>query len=374
MKHVIVIESLNDGDKSMSHSEYLNRIIKVQSLLASAGFNLKSFMQLAVNEMKTLTPATGVVIELVEGNEMVYKAATGTMKKYIGLRLKKNHSISGLCVQTQKILQSRDTEIDHRVNVEACRQVKARSLIVAPLFHQGNAVGVLKIVSKNPNAFKAKDAHTLQIMAGLIGAALAHQMAFETTEKLLKERTFAFNSLEKAQKALRKVAHYDSVTGLPNRNLFRDRLQFALERLKRKKELHALMYLDLDHFKTINDTYGHDIGDKLLKSFGSSIKTCIRSADVAARLGGDEFVILLENITEPDQALKIGTKIIKKINQPIKIKKLTLLVTTSIGLTFFEDDSKESHEIIKEADQALYQAKKTGRNNIKMFHLSRQRK
>lgn len=351
----------------MSNLNHLNRLIEVQTRLMAAHFNLKSFMQSAVDEIKILTHATGAVIELVEGEEMVYKSATGTMKKYVGLRLYRGESISGLCVAQSTVLSSKDTEKDLRVDKIACRKVQARSLIVAPLFHKGTAIGVLKVISKKPNAFKAKDIDTLKIMAGLIAFALAYQIFHETTTLLLHQRTEAVKNLKNAQRRLQRAAHYDNITGLPNRRLFNDRLNLVLCRTQRVPQVNALMYLDIDYFKIINDNYGHAIGDIVLKNFAKRLKKSIRAIDTAARLGGDEFIVILDGIKNAEGAMRVSKRIIKEIGQPIVIKNVVINITTSIGITFFRDNSNDIDELIKQADEALYMAKKSGRNTIKVF-------
>lgn len=168
-----------DTSSATIKPDELNRILAIQSHLIDADFNLSDFMDLVVNEMQTLTPATGVVLELVSGDYMVYRAATGTVQEYIGLKLPIKNSISGLCVESHEILQSEDTEVDSRVNIEACRRVKARSLVVAPLFHEGQAVGVLKILSEKPRAFNDSHIKILQLMAGFLGSALFRQVLHE---------------------------------------------------------------------------------------------------------------------------------------------------------------------------------------------------
>jgi GAF domain-containing protein len=165
--------------KTLDTKAKLELLVQTQKKLLDADFDLSSFMDLVVEEMQLLTPATGVVVELVEGDEMVYRAATGTVKDYIGLRLTIQGSISGLCVQKQEVLISNDTEKDPRVNVEACRRVSARSLVVAPLMHLGRAVGVLKILSRAPDDFTDEDVKTLQLMSGFLASALANQILQE---------------------------------------------------------------------------------------------------------------------------------------------------------------------------------------------------
>lgn len=160
-------------------SQKLDLILQVQTRLMETDFDLASFMDLVVEDMLELTPATGAVIELHEKDEMVYRAATGSIKDYIGLRLPSENSISGLCVKSREVLRSNDTEKDERVNLEACRKVGARSMVVAPLFHDGKTVGVLKIISNQPNAFNEEDVKTLQLMAGFVASGLSQQIMKE---------------------------------------------------------------------------------------------------------------------------------------------------------------------------------------------------
>lgn len=157
----------------------LDLILQVQTRLMESDFDLSSFMDLVVEDMLKLTPATGAVIELQENNEMVYRAATGSVKNYVGLHLPFENSISGLCVKSHEVLRSDDTEKDERVNIEACRKVAARSMVVAPLFHNGKTVGVLKIVSDQPQAFSEEDVKTLQLMAGFVASGLSQQIMKE---------------------------------------------------------------------------------------------------------------------------------------------------------------------------------------------------
>ena len=204
---------------------FLNQIIKTQNCLTSAEFDLQALMQLIAEQMQALTQATGAVIELIENNQMVYRAATGTVEKFIGLRLNIENSISGLCVHENTILFSEDTEIDPRVNQEACRLVEARSLVVAPLIYQNKTVGVLKIVSKKPHTFNTSHVKTLQLMANFIAAGLAHQIAFETNKKLLAERNVMLIELQAANNKLYHMAYYDHLTHLPNRKTFTENIK-----------------------------------------------------------------------------------------------------------------------------------------------------
>lgn len=172
---------------------------------------------------------------------------------------------------------------------------------------------------------------------------------------------------KRAEETIKHMAYYDPLTDLPNRALFNDRLDVALARARRNNEKLAVLFLDLDNFKTINDTLGHNIGDKLLQSVGERLKRCVREEDTVARLGGDEFVLLLPQIGQPEDALKVAEKLLKAILPPFSLGKREIHVTTSIGIAIFPDDGRKAQSLLKNADTALYKAKENGRNNYQLY-------
>lgn len=477
----------------------LNEIITTQYLLAKSALDHDAFIALVIERMALLTHANGVAFEMVEGNEMVYRAATGTISPYIGMRLDMKHSLSGLCIQSREVLHCNDSETDPRVNLEACRKVNARSMVVAPLFNAGNPVGVLKIMAAEPNAFNERDIQTLQLMTGLLGAAIGHQADYETNRRLLEGRTEALDALKreiehraKVEEAIKdnewrtrmiiessydafvainangvitswnqqaetifgwarqeaigavladlviparyRLAHHegmqrflltgegsvlnkpielvglrrggeefpveltiraleyqdgfefcaflrditerkrteqkllqlsqnDPVTELPNRSVFHDRLSEAIKRTKRTHAHMALLYLDIDRFKVLNDTYGHKIGDGLLKAFAHCLRDSIRATDTIARIGGNEFAIILEGLTYPPDAETVAAKITHNVQKRILIEHISLDITTSIGIAYYEE-GLNADQLIHLADQAMYRAKKAGGNRM----------
>ncbi|MCW9044967.1 MAG: EAL domain-containing protein, partial [Alphaproteobacteria bacterium] len=169
------------------------------------------------------------------------------------------------------------------------------------------------------------------------------------------------------EKAIRKMAFFDDLTGLPNRRLFRDRLMVALARAKRHNEYLAIMFLDLDHFKKINDTLGHVVGDTLLVEASQRIKECLREEDTVARLGGDEFILLFPDIENIDEVIKIAERVNHSFNQPYTIDGHELYVTSSIGISISPDDGNDADTLIKNADAAMYRSKDEGRNKFNLF-------
>jgi diguanylate cyclase (GGDEF)-like protein/PAS domain S-box-containing protein len=166
---------------------------------------------------------------------------------------------------------------------------------------------------------------------------------------------------------MQHMAQYDALTHLPNRALFNDRLQLAIAAAQRNKANLALMFIDLDKFKPVNDTYGHGVGDLLLKDVASRIQDCLRESDTAARIGGDEFVILLPTIATQQDASRVGEKILHALNQPFELMGHNLQISSSIGVAVYPKHGADEKLLVKSADIAMYHAKKHGRNNVKMF-------
>jgi diguanylate cyclase (GGDEF)-like protein len=166
---------------------------------------------------------------------------------------------------------------------------------------------------------------------------------------------------------IQHIAQHDALTRLPNRALFNDRLHQAIITAQRNKARLALMFIDLDKFKPVNDTYGHGVGDLLLKDVALRIQDCLRESDTAARVGGDEFVVLLPVIETQQDASKVGEKIRHALNQPFILAGHTLQIGSSVGVAVYPEHGKDDKLLVKSADTAMYHAKKNGRNNVKMY-------
>ncbi|ABB44245.1 diguanylate cyclase/phosphodiesterase with PAS/PAC sensor(s) [Sulfurimonas denitrificans DSM 1251] len=174
--------------------------------------------------------------------------------------------------------------------------------------------------------------------------------------------------LKEQQKHLEHIAHYDTLTSLPNRTLLSDRLKQAMLQTQRDKLFSAVIYLDLDGFKEVNDTYGHNHGDILLKVLSSRIKQILRDVDTIARLGGDEFVIVLYDIKNKEDCFPMLNRILSTIAKPVKSKEITMQVSASAGVSFYSyEDIIDADQLLRQADQAMYQAKLSGKNRFHIF-------
>ena len=172
---------------------------------------------------------------------------------------------------------------------------------------------------------------------------------------------------KQAEDDLRYLASYDTLTGLPNRALLMDRIYHGIEQAKRERRSLALCFIDLDKFKQINDSLGHDIGDLLLKKVAKRLTDTLRLTDTVARLGGDEFVVLLEGYKNEDNISHVARKMIKTIGEPMQLGAHIVSVSPSIGIAVFPEDAHDAKELLKHADVAMYHAKDSGRNNFQFF-------
>jgi diguanylate cyclase (GGDEF)-like protein len=172
---------------------------------------------------------------------------------------------------------------------------------------------------------------------------------------------------DKRQEKVRQQSTHDQLTGLPNRTLFHDRLTQTLVRMERNESVGAILYLDLDDFKNVNDEYSHVVGDNVLKIIAERIQGCIREADTSARFSGDEFVILLEDVGVSENAAQIALQILENISVPIHIQNSEVIVSGSIGIAMIPKDGKDNSELLIHADTAMYNAKNDGKNAVSFF-------
>jgi len=470
-----------------SNVDRLQRIVDVQEAIVKADLNLDGLMQIIVNTLQELTHAKGAVVELVEGDYMVYRSASGAISQFAGLRLLRSGSLSGLSVASAEVLRCDDTETDTRVDREACRKVGVRSMVCTPLFRSGTPVGVLKVMSDKPAGFDEDGVQTLNLLAGMLGAALGKQLAFDALQhaearirlilenakdavistneagtimlwNCAAEKLFGWSTREavgrklselldddgnpiglvtlfqtqdqiqedgrpaqpthrelgvrardgtamtvefnlernvlkdgsgqedtdsteitaflhditerkRLEQSMQDMALTDELTGLANRRSIMSRLTHAIVRGVRQNISMALLFMDMNGFKQINDRYGHDVGDLVLQEFAKRLSSCLREADTVGRLGGDEFVVLAEGIDSPEHAYGLADKIVEALKPPMPVFGLPL--ETSIGISLHHPHLPDArHESadqwLREADMAMYHAKhqKETRNRI----------
>ncbi|MGH9443808.1 MAG: putative bifunctional diguanylate cyclase/phosphodiesterase [Thermoanaerobaculia bacterium] len=189
----------------------------------------------------------------------------------------------------------------------------------------------------------------------------------EGEEQILEGALIELHEHVAAERALDHQLYHDSLTGLPTRKLFRDRLDLALEQARRKNRGLAVLFCDLDHFKLVNDHHGHEIGDLLLQAVAARLADSIRKIDTVARLGGDEFIILLLETSTGEDAIKVGRKVLDSIGAPFVLGSREIAVSASVGISLFPEDGSDQESLLRNADAAMNRAKEAGRNNCQIY-------
>ncbi len=191
----------------------------------------------------------------------------------------------------------------------------------------------------------------------------------------IKEYVAVFSDISQRkqdEEQIRRQANYDALTGLPNRSLFFDRLNQAVISARREEGLLALLFVDLDRFKAVNDTFGHVLGDEMLQEVAERLKVCVRDSDTVARLGGDEFVVLAHDMSEVNDAALVAEKIIDQMSKPFNVGGREVALGASIGITIYPEDTNDAEEMMRNADMAMYRAKEGGRNRYQFFTVGMQ--
>jgi diguanylate cyclase (GGDEF)-like protein len=336
-----------------SKAEHLEKIMTIQRSLVGHALDMQEIMKTIVGKTQELIGAEGSIIEMLEGDKMVYHAASGTGAPHVGLKLDVGNSFSGLCIRENAVLKCDDSETDARVDRMACRKVGLRSMIGVPLRHQGNAIGVLKVISSKAGYFSDEHINTLELIAGLLSAALSDAIT---------ANNMRLNNLElKAVNVdLEKLATTDGLTGLLNHRTFQNNLSREHDLAIRHGKSLSVLLLDVDHFKEFNDSFGHPAGDVVLKRISLLLKQIARSTDYVARYGGEEFVLVLPE-TPMDKAITIATRIQQTVASD---KWKHRPVTVSVGVSSLGKGVANAAELVKRADKALYAAKEKGRNCV----------
>ena len=263
--------------------------------------------------------------------------------------------LAGTAFRTKKPCVSNDYLADAQRSAfhGIVRIIGAQSGAALPLLSRGRSVGILLIMSSERNTFTPELVELLERLAGNVSYALEH---FDRIE----ER-------EKAEERIKYLATHDSLTNLPNRTLFNQLLEFAVKSAKRYERQCAILFIDLDRFKIINDSLGHAAGDALLVEMARRLRLGVRAGDVVARLGGDEFVILLHEVVEGQDIAAIAHDLISSLSQPLELSGHDCRITASIGIARYPDDGSDEQTLMKNADIAMYLAKEEGKNDVRFF-------
>jgi diguanylate cyclase (GGDEF)-like protein len=239
-----------------------------------------------------------------------------------------------------------------------------QSMIFVPLSVGGKIVGVIGVQSNKKAAYTDNHVKLLNAIAPFIAIAIENSRAHNELLRLNMELKEEKESLEKLTRKVSQLANHDALTSLPNRLLLGELLDKAILRCQRNGTQLAVLFMDLDNFKPINDEYGHHIGDLVLKEVSLRFKNSLRASDIIARVGGDEFVVLITDIEKPDDACVVAEKLVAALQEPIRVNNITCQLGVSIGIALYPQHGKTGDDLIRYADQAMYATKRASKNNF----------
>ncbi|KQW46455.1 MULTISPECIES: sensor domain-containing diguanylate cyclase [unclassified Roseateles] len=323
----------------MTTREKLLEVIAIQTEVARLGLDLGGLMNLVVGRTLNLANADGAAVEMAEGDDMVYRAAAGMAAHSLGLRLQRGSSLSGLCVSEGRALHCDDALSDPRTDRAACAKLGLRSMIVVPLRHHGETVGVLKAMSSQVGHFNERHVALMELLSDLVGAAMYFATRYAPGDLFHK-------------------ATHDGLTDLPNRSLFLDRLRSSLFQSVRDGQPLAVLMLDLNGLKPINDNHGHRAGDAVLLEFARRLRGSVRQSDTAARLGGDEFGVMLRPLAAEGGLETALTRLRQQLNGGFQFEGRSLPVAASMGVACYPEDGDDVAQLMELADQRMYHHKR----------------
>jgi diguanylate cyclase (GGDEF)-like protein len=280
---------------------------------------------------------------------------TTTVRLSISAERPEGRGLTGTAFRTRQPCISNDYLADQRGSAfyDKVRRDGAQSGAAFPLLVRGLAVGIILFMSAEKDTFTPEFVDLLQRLADNVSFALEN---FDRAD----EKT-------KADERIEYLASHDGLTNLPNRETFNELLHYAIEAARRHQRRFAVLFIDLDRFKVINDSLGHDAGDMLLVEIANRLRSTLRSSDVVARLGGDEFVVILEETAESDAIERIARNLLSVLSQPLQLSGHECHTTASIGIAMYPSDGSDVQTLTKNADMAMYLAKEDGKNGFRFF-------
>ncbi len=361
-ERILILQALTNSTDSFKKDSYIQQFhslggffleVRQELLKTELNEDEKKLLEIQREIARNVVSSQYKVIELVENNKN-QKALNVLVNETVPMQ---NQNISYM--DQFIVYQNHENQF---IKSESEKKLKTSYSIVATL----TALSILLIITVAVIVTR----HTSRIISLLStlaeqykNTALKLTIAHDSLEQKVKEKTL---ELQEANEHLKHIAGHDSLTELPNRRLFSELLKQELNRAKRNQYMLALLYMDLDAFKLINDQYGHDIGDEVLINVTKRLQTSLRKEDLIARLGGDEFTICYSNIKNIDDVKALCTLLIDKIGQPINIQGKICHVGLSIGVSVFPEHGDNCQTLLKIADAAMYQVKNRGKNSFQI--------
>lgn len=345
----ILVNAINNATKDLSEKmDILEILANISSSVLEDKIQRVGVLHNALVSIKKYIKANQISLAFINNDNILDIFELNQEGKSNQFELNSSNSSLRSAIQNKEIIVHNNMRLSLVSNYEEMLLSKGmQSLLVLPIIAQNKAIGTLNISSIHPDYFSKSIIEKISIFTNQIALAL--------------DRVAAYESIQYA-------AYHDYLTNLPNYRLFKIRINEAIENAKNQSHpLLAVMFLDIDRFKTINDTLGHATGDLVLIHVGKQILACISDSDTVTRIGGDEYSILLPKIKEPMEVVGMAQKIIKKLEEPVIIKGYEIPISASIGIAFYPHDGLDADNLIKNADRAMYRVKEHGKKNYAIY-------
>jgi diguanylate cyclase (GGDEF)-like protein len=351
-------------ERSNKEIQFINEIGRE----ITASLELEEIIHCTYRKLKELLDITvfGIALYSVEDRELDFKYFINNDERVEPFRIGMNTegSIAVWCIKNRQpaFLNKKEDSKKYVSKWEKRGSAKSESAIFFPILHREKLIGCMSIQSTRTNAYSENHLDIIGAISSFIGIALDNSNAHHELNKLNEIITTEKQGLETAYRKIAHMANHDPLTDLPNRHLLNELLERGLKIANREKNRLAVLYMDLDKFKPINDTLGHSTGDLVLRIIGERLSSTLRTSDTVARVGGDEFVAILYNSETFEGIQSAAEKIIMAVGKDLLLKEKTFNLGISIGIAIYPDDGDKIEELIVKADNAMYKAKKMGKN------------
>ncbi|HOV63334.1 MAG TPA: tetratricopeptide repeat protein [Spirochaetia bacterium] len=288
----------------------------------------------------------------------------------MSINVKEKETIAGWCIKNhhEVLLNDFQTEyIQYQKEIVPIVEEIAHSLMYVPLIIGNDVIGVITVQSYRKSAYSEFHMDILKALASYIAIAVENSNIHNELRSLNRIIASEKEKLENAYQKIFHMANHDALTGLPNRRLLAEFVGKEIAQAQRQRYMFAILYIDLDCFKPINDNYGHEMGDEVLKIIAERFVKALRSSDTVARIGGDEFIVAIHNVKSRESVRTVSKKIIASVGKPITLGQVSCTIGTSIGISIFPLDDDTFEGLVAKADRAMYQVKQTGKNNFKFY-------
>jgi diguanylate cyclase (GGDEF)-like protein len=351
---------LREKSKELEEANKRLSLITKMGQEITASLDLERLMQTVYGHVNQLMDAAilGIAIYREENQTVDYRFFIDSNQRMtpFEVEVSSNTSFGAWVIRNCREIVMNDVTAEFDAYVSSTDGVPSKhaaSMVYLPLQVRGRIVGLLTVQSYNRFAYSDRSVEALRALASFIAIAMDNSLILE--------------EVRAANEQIRHMAHHDNLTELPNRRLLSEFLADYLPLARRKSERFAVLYIDLDEFKPINDDFGHGTGDEVLKEVAGRLKSTLRESDTVARVGGDEFVAVIRDVKSADSVEKTVRKVLDAVSAPVAVGGEERQVSASIGISRFPDDGTTTDELIKRADEAMYRAKRRAGNRFAFF-------